>query len=73
MVSKTVLSFFKQDWGDIKLLSLEELTIKMTMLIGLVTVVRLSSIALMTVLPEHYRPLKDSVEFLLIGLEDIRG
>ena len=71
MVSKTVLSFFNQDWGDMKLLSLEELTIKMTMLIGLVTVVRLRSIALITVLPEHYMQLKDSVEFLLIGLEDI--
>ena len=41
----------------------------MTMLIGLVMAKRLSSIALMTVLLEHYRLLEDSVEFLLIGLE----
>ena len=66
---KTVLSFFKERWGDIKSLSLEELTIKMTILIGLVTAKRPSSIALMTVLPDHYRQLQDSVEFALIGLE----
>ena len=66
---KAVLSFIKQDWGDIKQLSLEELTIKMMMLIGLVTAKRPSSIALMIVLPEHYRQLEDSVEFSLIGLE----
>ena len=66
---KTVLLFFKRDWGDIKQLWLEELTIKMAMLISLVTAKRPSSIALITVLPEHYRQLEDSVEFSLISLE----
>ena len=66
---KAVLSFFKRDWGDIKRLLLEELTIKMTMLIGLVMAKRLSTIALITVLLEHHRQLEDSVEFSLIGLE----
>ena len=52
---RTVLAFFKESWGDVRSLLLEELTIKMTMLIGLAMAKRPSSMALMTVLPDHYR------------------
>ena len=52
-----------------RMLLLEEFNIKMTMLIGLVTAKRPSSIVLMTVLPEHSRQLEHSVEFSLIRLE----
>ena len=62
-----VLMFFVMEWGELSILPLEQLTIKVVMLVSLVTAKRPRSLKLMTVAKDFFRQKEDSMEFVLVG------